>query len=146
MRRATITILTCALFLALTGPAWAVAEFQKEFLAMYIKEHKDKEFAEYVEKKVKCFVCHQGKKAKKNRNAYGAPLSELLDAKKDKKEVKKIQEALAKVGAMHSDAKDEKSPTFAELIADSKLPTGNTLADLEKEPESAEGGSEKESQ
>jgi hypothetical protein len=112
--------------------AFGIQQFQNAFMDKYIKDHKDKEFSKYVSEKVKCFVCHQGK-SRKNRNAYGAQLAELLDKKTDSKNVKKINEALDKVAKMHSDPKDKKSPTFGELIAKGELP-GGKLDDLKKEP------------
>jgi hypothetical protein len=112
-------------------------DFQKVFFAEYITEHEDKEFSEYVTKKVKCFICHQGK-SKKNHNPYGIHLVKLLDKKEDKKDTKKIKAALEKVGKLHSDPKDDKSPTYAELIAQSKLP-GGTLEEARKEPPKKEG-------
>lgn len=116
----------------LTHPAMAIKQFSDQFKELYIKHHPNKEFAEYVTKKVRCFVCHQGKK-KKNHNPYGQHLTELLDRKKDKKNKEKIIAALKQVGAMHSDPNDEKSPTYAELIAAGKLP-GGPLEEVKKEP------------
>jgi hypothetical protein len=116
--------------------ALAIAQFQAAFMKEYVNEHPDKEFAKYVKTKAKCHICHQGKVTPKtvHHNAYGKHLVELLDAKEDKKDAKKIQEALQKVAKMHSDPKDEKSPTFGELIKKSELP-GGKLEDSQKEPE-----------
>ncbi len=116
----------------LTRPAMAIKQFSDQFKELYIKNHSDKEFAEYVTKKVKCFICHQGKK-KKNHNPYGEHLADLLDKKKDKKDKEKIIAALKKVAEMHSDPNDEKSPTYAEIILAGKLP-GGTLEEVKKEP------------
>jgi hypothetical protein len=112
----------------------AIPAFQKVFLEQYIENHKDEEFAKYVKDKVKCYICHQGKKPGPHRNPYGKHLAKLLDKKKDAKDVDKIKAALAEVGKMHSDPKDDKSPTYDELIAASKLPSGMTLDDLKKDP------------
>ena len=120
------------LFFASAQPALAVAKFQKVFFDHYLKEHKDEEFAEYVKTKVKCYVCHQGKK-KKNHNPYGVHLVKLLDKKKDAKDDAKIVASLEKVGKMPSNPKDKKSPTYAELIAKGQL-SGGKLEDLKKEP------------
>jgi hypothetical protein len=115
-------------------PALAVVQFQNVFLKEYIDKHENKEFAKSVkEMKVKCLICHQGKK-RTNHNPYGIHLVELLDRKKDLKDVEKIKAALDKVAKMHSDPKDEKSPTYGELIAAGKLP-GGELEEVEKEPE-----------
>lgn len=102
--------------------AHAIPNFQKQFLAKYVEGNSNAEFVAAV-KEAKCNVCHKGKK-KKDRNAYGMELSKLLDKKEDKDNVDKIQEALDKVAAMKSDPKDEKSPTFGELIKEGKLPGG----------------------
>ena len=115
--------------------ALAIAQFQAAFMKEYINEHPDKEFQKYVKTKAKCHICHQGKVTPKNvhHNAYGKHLVELLDAKEDKKAVDKIKKAFDKVAKMHSDPKDDKSPTFGDLIKDSKLPGGD-LAESQKEP------------
>lgn len=106
----------------LTSSGWALPQFQKEFLKRYKIDDKNKnqEFVKLV-KKTKCNVCHFGKK-KKNRNAYGEELSKLLDKKKDKKNVEKIQKSLEKVEKMHTKPKDKKSPTYGDLIKKGKLP------------------------
>ncbi len=110
--------------LARIESAHAIAPFNKEFKAKYVK--KDPTTSEETAlaaavKKTKCNVCHVGKK-KKDRNAYGKALSELLDRKKDKKDKAKIQEALAKVAAMKSNPDDPSSLTFGELLDQGKLP------------------------
>jgi cytochrome c2 len=103
----------------------AVPAFNNEFKAMYVKadstDEKDVALVAAV-KKVKCNVCHEGKK-KTDRNAYGMALSELLDKKKDVKDKEKIQESLKKVAEMKSNPADPESKTFGELIAEGKLPS-----------------------
>jgi len=137
-------LVTCGL----TRPAAAIKSFQIEFEKLYAGEGSDTELANLFKKqdskdeekklkKLRCLTCHQGKKKKKNRNAYGMQLSELLDKKKDKKDKEKIVESLKKVAELHSNPEDDSSPTFGELIAEGKLP-GGTLEDLQKEPESSE--------
>jgi hypothetical protein len=111
--------------------AHATPPFQAEFIKLYVKDHSNEEFAKMVKTKAKCHTCHQGKKVGPHHNAYGKQLAELLDAKTDKKDVEKIKGALEKVAKMHSDPKDDKSPTFGELIAKGELPGG----DLEKSKE-----------
>ena len=129
------TAMACAIVVLAARPSIAVPQFQKVFWAEYIEDHADPEFTEFVKKKVKCYGCHQGKKSKKNRNVFGEAMAEHLDAKKDKKDVKKITEVLAKVIEMPSDPDDENSATFAELIESGKLPAGELEA-LKEEPES----------
>lgn len=106
--------------------AEAIKPFSDEFLKLYVKQDsadpKEKALADAVAK-IKCNVCHEGTQ-KKNRNAYGKALDELLDKKADAKDTAKIQDALKKVEAMHSKAGDDKSPTFGDLIKEGKLPCG----------------------
>ena len=111
----------------------AFPALQAAFIKEYVAGHQNKEFVDLC-KKAKCNICHQGRKDKHNRNAYGVQLAELVDMKKDGKNAEKLKEALVKVAAMHSVAKDDKSPTYGELIADGKLPGGDLEAAL-KEPE-----------
>ncbi len=115
---------------AFADSAHAIPTFKKQFEEKYLKDNKNEAYVKTF-KGAKCFLCHdtkklndKGKTSKKNRNAYGQQLSKLLDKKTDKKKLKKIQEALAKVAAMHSDAKNDKSPTFGQLIEQGKLPGG----------------------
>jgi len=126
--------------------AYAVPQFHKEFVKLYVKDtdgskesessEKEPSFAELVTgAKTKCFTCHQGKK-KKNNNRYGQELAKLLDKKKDKKDKEKIIEALEKVAKMHTDAKDKKSPTYGDLIKAGKFP-GGSLEEVMKEPKKA---------
>ncbi len=133
MPRIGLSLLVCmAVTLSWTPLATATPFFGKVFFKEHIKDHKDKEYVDFVKKKAKCFVCHQGKK-KNHHNPFGEHLVDLLDKKKDKKNEKKVIEALKKVLAMQSDPKDKKSPTYLELIKKSKLP-GGKLEDLRKEP------------
>jgi hypothetical protein len=123
-------------FVALSSQrAMAIAQFQAQFIKEYVNEHPDKDFQKYVKTKAKCHICHQGKVTPKNvhHNAYGKHLVELLDPKTDKKDIEKIKKALAEVAKMHSDPKDENSPTYGDLIKQSKLP-GGKLEDSQKEP------------
>jgi hypothetical protein len=125
--------------IALSSHALAIPQFQKAFLEKYINDCEDEDFQKMVKREAKCLVCHQGMKSKKHHNAYGVHLTELL-TKEDKDDTDKIMKSLEEVANMHSDPEDEESPTYAELIANSKLP-GGELAELEKEPEGEEGES-----
>jgi hypothetical protein len=129
MKRLTLCLvlglLTGILWLGRPAPqASADKAFRDEFVATYVKadssEPKDKAFATAVEK-AKCNICHVGK-VKKNRNGYGKALGELLSRKTDTEDKEKIQAALKKIEVKHSDPKDEKSPTFGELLKAGKLP------------------------
>jgi hypothetical protein len=114
-----------------TRQAQAIPQFQKEFVTLYVGEDKTTDFAKLV-RQAGCFVCHQGK-LRKNHNSYGIHLVELLDKKADMKNPAKIVEALKKVEVMHSIEGDDKSPTYAELIKEGKLP-GGSLEEAKKEP------------
>lgn len=133
-------LLTFATAIALTTvaprPAAAILQFNKVFNAEYLDNHPDQKYAEYMKKEVKCYACHQGKE-RKHRNAFGAQLSELLDAKKDAKDTDKIIAALKTVADMHVTPSDDKSETFGQRIAAGKLPAGE-LDDLKKEPADGE--------
>lgn len=121
----------------LASTAEAIPAFQTQFYKKYLDNHGDDDYVNLVKKEAKCWLCHQGKD-RKQHNAYGIHLTDLL-TKKDIKDVEKIQKALDKVGKMHSDPDDDKSKTYAELIAASELP-GGSVEDCKKEPEEAEGG------
>ena len=138
----------------LVQPGYAIPQFHKEFVKLYLGDSEKKPAGEAkpaeegattddleeiaTGSKTKCFVCHQGKK-RKNQNSYGKELAKLLDKKKDKKDVKKIIEALETVAKIHTDPKDKKSPTYGDLIKAGKSP-GGTLEAAKKEPK---GGSDK---
>jgi hypothetical protein len=131
----------CLLALVLTlscaaRPAFGILQFLKVFDEVYLKEHPDKDFVKEARNvKMRCLICHQGK-SRKNHNPYGIHLVELLDKKEDIRNVEKIKESLAKVGEMHSDPEDDKSPTYDELFKQSIFP-GGTLEEASKEPEPA---------
>jgi hypothetical protein len=107
----------------LARPAFAIKQFQDEFKAVYVKpdssDPAEKALATAVEA-AKCNLCHKGKE-KKERNAYGHALAELLDKKEDAKNMEKIRKALETVAAMKS---ADGEPTFGELIKMGKLPGG----------------------
>ncbi len=125
-----VVCVTVLALLAISKPAQAIPQFQKEFIALYTPD-KETDFAKEV-KKAGCFICHQGK-LRKHQNVYGEELAKLLDKKADMKNPEKIVDALQKVAEMHSVAGDDKSPTFGELISAEKLP-GGSLEDAKKEP------------
>jgi mono/diheme cytochrome c family protein len=106
-------------------PAFAIKQFFDEFKAVYVKpdssEPADKALAAAVET-AKCNVCHMGMN-KKDRNAYGNALADLLDKKEDAKNVDKIRQSLEKVAAMPSDPAKADSPKFGDLIKRGKLPS-----------------------
>ncbi len=124
-------VLAIPVVLALVSPAAAIKPFYDEFKKDYLDNHKDKKFAETVDKGDKCLICHQGKN-KKGRNPFGQQLGKLL-TKKDAKNKAKIDEALKKVLAMHVDPKNDKSETFLDRLNNGEWP-GGKLEDLKKEP------------
>ena len=142
MRTLFVASIVAALVVACcTTPAAAIPKFQKVFIAEYIDDHEDAEFAEFMKKKAKCHICHQGKK-KKHHNAYGEHLEDLLDKKADKDDDDKIIAALQQVADLPFDPEDENSETYGERIAASKLPAADDLEDLKAEPEGGEEAEE----
>jgi len=129
--RVLIAVASIVFVSVLSTRAPAIIQFHKEFVATYVDKHENKEFVKTA-KEARCYICHVGKK-RTNRNEYGKQLSELLDKTKDKANKKKIHEALTKVAQMHSDPKDEKSPTFGDLIQSGKLPGGEVQKEDPKE-------------
>lgn len=125
--------LVFALLLVCPGVVRAFPKLNVAFLEEYVNDNPNKEFVELVKKKAKCNVCHQGKN-RKHRNPYGAHLADIIDMKKDGKDMVKLKAALRDVAKLHSVAGDDKSPTYGELIAEGKLP-GGSLEDAMKEPE-----------
>ncbi len=141
MRRHTILLVGLVAAVAAFQLRWAQAmpPFFKEFQAKYVKadseDAKDKAFAELVTKTAKCNVCHVGPTDRKMRNAFGKQLSTIL--KKDNFKAERLQAepdkvkaeiiaALDAVAAMKSG--DGDAPAFGELIAQGKLPGGDTRA------------------
>ena len=112
--------------------ARATVEFQKAFIAEYVAEHPDEEFAKFVKRKARCNLCHQGK-GHDYENAYGLRLAELVDAEAIKDDEEQMREALRKVAEMPFDADAPDGETYGARIAASKLPAGE-LDDLKKEP------------
>ncbi|MCI0335314.1 MAG: hypothetical protein L0228_19065 [Planctomycetes bacterium] len=130
----SMLLVTLLLLLFAARPAVAVPQFYTVYKKDYLDNHPDKKYAETVNKgTARCFVCHQGKKSRKNHNAFGIHLVDLLDRKKDLKDVEKISAVLKKVVAMHVDPKDDKSETYLDRIKASKWP-GGELEELMKEP------------
>jgi hypothetical protein len=133
MRSLCLFLVACVAISSTARPAAAILQFYKVWETEYLTDHPDQDYVALVKKTSnRCFVCHEGKN-RKHRNAYGAHLAELLDAKKDKKDTDKILAAIKEVGELHVDPNDDKSETFNDRIAASKFP-GGELEDLKKEP------------
>jgi cytochrome c2 len=120
--------------LAATRSAVAIKPFYDVYKKEYLETNANKAFVEEATKGTNgCLTCHQGKKSKKNRNAFGKELAKLLDKKKDAKDTAKISASIKKVLAMHVDPKDDKSETYLDRVKAGKWPVG-TLEELTKEP------------
>lgn len=137
MRKFGLMFLVIAIAGGSARPAMALLQFFKIWDEVYLANHENEEFVKEARdaKKMRCLICHQGKK-RTNHNPYGIHLVELLDKKADIRNPEKVKEALAKVGAMHSDPEDENSPTYDEIIAKGEFP-GGTFEEASKEPEPA---------
>lgn len=150
MRRACL-VAVCAFLgvaaLATSGAqtARAIAPFKKEFDNKYVKKSpetaEEKSLAEAA-KTAKCNVCHAGK-SKKTRNPYGAALAEILDKKKDAKNVDKIRAALDTVAEHPSDKNNPNSPKYGDLIKQGKLPGGEVAADTGSDDDGDDDGDDK---
>ncbi|MGH7193970.1 MAG: hypothetical protein ACREJM_10615 [Candidatus Saccharimonadales bacterium] len=124
MRKVGLIVLFICFALGFSRAASAFPQFFNEFKAKYVKENgnaDDKTFADLVNNKVKCGVCHgkdaQGKENKKVRNEYGKALSKLI-GKNDKKDKAKIQQALETVAGQKSPS----GATYGERLKEHKLP------------------------
>jgi hypothetical protein len=139
-----VPVATLLLVVWMVQPAQAVLQFCKVFKTEYLDNHPNQEYAAELNKAAnKCFICHQGKN-RKNHNAFGEPLVDLLDRKTDTKDIPKITAALKKVAAMPVDPSKPDGETFGDRIAAGKWPGGD-LEDLKKEPpKSDDGGAEAE--
>lgn len=113
----SLTVLFFVGMLSLSQHADARAQHKREWDKTYMQKGSPMEKAIG---KSSCNICHEGKKSKKNRNAYGKAISELID--KDEKNAAKVQKAFSEVEGKHSVPDDEKSPTFGDLIKEGKLP------------------------
>ncbi len=134
MRKFGLVFLIVALVGGSSRPAMALLQFFKVWDEVYLANNENEEFVKEARNaKMRCLVCHQGKK-RTNHNPYGIHLVELLDKKEDIRNPEKVKEVLAKVGAMHSDPEDENSPTYDEILAKGEFP-GGTLEEASKEPE-----------
>ena len=108
---------------AVASPAYAIKPFYQGLLAKYVKpdskEQSDVALSIAVDQ-AGCTICHPGDN-KHKLTPYGGQLAWRIN-KFDKANKKKIQEAFDEVGALRSDPHNPKSPTFAELFRQGKLP------------------------
>jgi cytochrome c2 len=144
MRYVSSILLTFILLLCAARSADARLQFYQEYKKMYLESHPDKKYVAEVDKGMnKCFVCHQGRKSKKNRNPFGQLLAEQFGKKKNEKDKKKIDEAIKKIAEAHVNAKDKKSETYVDRIKASKWPAGE-LKQLMEEPKDEKKDEKKE--
>ncbi|PQO37059.1 hypothetical protein C5Y96_07830 [Blastopirellula marina] len=127
-------------------PAHAIPFFWEVFNEKVVpadpKEEPAKQFAATATGS-KCNVCHIDGQSKKERNAYGAALDELLDKanfskerleKEKDKATEEVVAALEKVKTMKVNKENEKSPTFADNITAGKLPAEIAKAEPMPDP------------
>ena len=129
MRRCNVPVVAVGLLVAIVAgssskSAYSRPAYDKEFKALYVKPEgtpAEKALATEVGT-AKCNVCHVGKE-KKERNAYGKTIGEIL-GEKNIKDVEKIKASLEKAAGMPSDPADAASVKFGDLIKEGKLPGG----------------------
>ncbi|MEZ6071240.1 MAG: hypothetical protein R3C10_13440 [Pirellulales bacterium] len=101
-------------------------QFKREFDRRYVdieqNSPEQRAFAAAA-RRAKCFIGHVDED-KKQHNAYGNALAELLDKDADKKDREKIRAALEAVDQMSTDPRVDNAPTFGELIRAGQLPSG----------------------
>lgn len=129
--RPLLLTLAAAACLLNVSRAQAFKQFQDCWQEIYLTEHPDDEFVKLCEKKVKCLVCHQGKK-KSNNNPYGKLLEGKL-TKKDRRDKEKIVQAIREIGQLRANPEEPESPTYHAMILKGKLPGGD-IAAVKKEP------------
>ena len=138
MRKVCLALVVATIVSGSAGSAHALLQFYKVWAEVYLTDNANEEYVKAAsDKKTQCMLCHQGKN-RKNHNPYGEHLAVLLDKREHIRDLEKIKEALAKVGKMHVDPKDEKSKTYDERIKAGELP-GGTLEEVLKEPEPKPG-------
>lgn len=131
-------LLTALVALASPQASLAHSEFQRGFYDAYTKGPGVNNDFRKLARKAKCNLCHQGKEDRTRYNRYGDAMLELL-TEDDKKDKKKIAQALATVAELPSDGPE--SPTYGELITAGQLP-GGSLEDSKREPDSTSDDAE----
>ncbi|QDU90595.1 hypothetical protein Pla175_40030 [Pirellulimonas nuda] len=134
MLRAFVLAAAACAVLGLTGKASAFPTFFKVWINTCLEDC-DQEYKDVIVKEAKCWTCHQGK-SKHHHNVYGIHFVGEI-GKADQKDDAKIIETIKKVNEMHSDPKDDKSPTYGEMIAAGKLPFGS-VDEAKEEPKESE--------
>jgi hypothetical protein len=112
-----------AVVAAVARPAYAIKQFYVELEAKYVKPDSKKasDIALVVAfEQAGCTICHPGDD-KHKLTQYGGQLAWRIN-KFDKNDKKKIQAAFEEVGALRSDPRDPKSPTYSELFRQGKIP------------------------
>lgn len=105
------------------SPAYAIKPFYQELRTKYVKpdskEQNDLALTIAFEQAA-CTICHPGDN-KHKLTPYGGQVAWRIN-KFDKGNKKKIQGAFDEVGALRSDPRDTRSPTYSELFRQGKLP------------------------
>ncbi len=130
MRRCWLGLITpgLAVILSLAAPAppaRAIEEFYKAFEAKYIKPESTKQndvLLIIAFEQARCALCHPGDD-KHTLSSYGAEVGWRVN-KYDKGDKKKIRKALEEVGTLRVDSRNPKSPTYADLFKEGRLPAG----------------------
>jgi hypothetical protein len=113
----------------------ALPAFKKAFEAKYVDNNKDEAFKEVV-KKQSCNVCHVKGESKKERNAFGDALAQLIEgdaqarlkeagdnkSAEEEKILKELEEAFKKVEATKIDPENTNSETYGDRLKANKLP------------------------
>jgi thymidylate synthase len=132
MNRLPFFIMTVCIALIAAKPAWAIKQFQDQFLKIYTGEDANEEFKSLANE-AKCNICHVQKEDKKKvRNIYGKSLQEWLekedfpiaDFKKDQeKYVEQLKKIFVAIEAVESGDKQHK--TFGDRMKANLLPGGD---------------------
>jgi len=128
MRRSMLRAIAVgvAVFVAIAAvapPAYAVKEFLAELEAKYVKRNSKKRndvLLTVAFEQARCTICHPGDN-KHKLTEYGGLVAWRIN-KFDKANKKKIQQAFDEVGAIRSDSRNAKSPTYRQLFLQGKLP------------------------
>jgi hypothetical protein len=106
-------------------PAQAVKPFYDELEAKYVKPRSEEPndlALRFAIEQAGCTICHPGDN-KQRLTRYGSLVGWRVN-KFDQANKKKIRAAFDEVGKLRSDPHDPKSPTYAELFRQGRLPPG----------------------
>jgi hypothetical protein len=118
--------------LAFAPEASATRPFRDVFIDQYLADHPDRDYVDFVRRQARCYTCHQGKKDRRNCNAYGTELAKYLDAEADRENAAKVLAVLHEAENAPVDPSQPDGPTFGDRIKASLLPAGD-LEDAKRE-------------